>query len=104
MKAIFPIFSKVFAIFCWFLLYFPRFFHPGDPVNPDIFLINPFLAGPPRGDGAPLGGGADAADADGGSGSGVSTRTPPAAAGGTRAVGAMTPRAICPGGSPQKRE
>ena len=33
-KLLFLIFSYVFASSCWFLLYFPRFFHPGDPINP----------------------------------------------------------------------
>ena len=34
MKNIVLIFSLVFASFCWLLLYFPSFFHPGDPDNP----------------------------------------------------------------------
>ena len=35
MKPNFPyIFVVFFSSFCWFLVYFPRFFHPRGPVNP----------------------------------------------------------------------
>ena len=40
MKPYFPllflVFFLLFVSFCYILLYFPRFFHPGDPVNPVV--------------------------------------------------------------------
>ena len=38
MKPDLLIFSLHFLVFASFLLHFPRFFHPGDPVNPDEWL------------------------------------------------------------------